>query len=76
MPIQIHSMTSAQTLLGPSGVPAGWELVCSKAVEDRASGKMGALVRNQTTGVYKLCAQTILRPVDQAEAAEIAAKGK
>ena len=73
MSCKIHSLASAQKLLGPSGVPAGWELVCSRAVEDRATGYTGALVRNLATGVFKLCAQTILRPVDQDEAARIAA---
>ena len=72
MSFKIHSLTSAKTLLGPSGVPAGWELVCSKAVEDTASGHTGALVRNLATGVFKLCAHTILRPVEQQEAARIA----
>ena len=72
MSFKILSLTSAQKMLGPSGVPAGWELVCSKAVEDPDGGHTGALVRNPSTGVYKLCAHTILRPVDQTEAARIA----
>lgn len=76
MSFKIHSLTSAQKLLGPSGVPAGWELVCSKAVEDSVGGHTGALVRNLATGAFRLCAHTILRPVDQEEAARIAAMNK
>lgn len=76
MSFKILSLTSAQKMLGPSGVPAGWELVCSKAVEDSIGGHTGALVRNLATGDFKLCAHTILRPVDQAEAARIAALKK
>ena len=50
----IREAKGAATLALPAGVPDGWEIVHPKLVSHPNDGELGALLRNISTGTYRL----------------------